>query len=73
MEPDYTLEELSLQEMTDLSAEMNGVLEKYNCEMAVRSNIEIMKRVPKTNDGTQTEETQQEATDIHQADSSPEA
>lgn len=73
MEPDYTLEELSPEEMQNLSTEMSAILEKYGCEMAVRSNIEIMKRVPITKDGENIQDTQEETTEVHETVSSTEA
>ena len=73
MAEDYELKEPSQEEATQLTAEITAILEKYNCEIAVRSNIEILKRVPITKDGENRQDNQEEATEVHQADSSPQA
>lgn len=44
---DYTLKELSPEEATAITAEMKTVLEKYDCEMQVVSNLQILKRFHK--------------------------
>ncbi len=44
--PDYTLEELSVEDADNLTRELQQVLEKYGAEMGVVSNINLMKRVP---------------------------
>lgn len=54
---DYELEELNTEESESLTKDMQAILEKYNCEMGVKSSIFIMKRVPKT-DGIQTQTTE---------------
>lgn len=43
--PNYELKPLSQEEGDALTAEMLTLLEKYNAEMNIRSNIEIMQRV----------------------------
>lgn len=47
-QPEYRLEELTKEEMENLTVELQEVLERYNCDMGVRSSIEILKRVPVT-------------------------
>lgn len=44
-EPKYTLEDLSKEEFEAISKELSAVLIKYNCDMGVKSSIEISKRV----------------------------
>lgn len=45
MEPqDYQTVELTQQEMAEVTAAMQEVLEKFDCEMQVISNIHILKR-----------------------------
>ncbi len=51
-EKDYTLAELSPEEGKKLSEEITAVLEKYNAEIGVKSILEILKRVPKTEEPT---------------------
>jgi len=41
----YKLEDLSPEEAKDLTEEITKVLEKYNAEIGVSSQINIMKRV----------------------------
>jgi len=41
----YTRSELSPEEASALTKELQDVLAKYNCEMGVKSSIEIFKRV----------------------------
>lgn len=50
---DYTLEDMAVDEAKAITEELQGVLAKYNAEMSVTSNINIMKRVPmKSPDGS---------------------
>lgn len=44
---DYTLKELSPEEATAITTELKVILEKYDCEMQVVSNLQIMKRFHK--------------------------
>lgn len=45
MEPqDYQTSELTNEEMAEVTKELQDVLEKYDCEMQVLSNIHILKR-----------------------------
>ena len=65
MEPEHTLVDPTEEEMVNLTTEMTALLEKYDCEIAVRSNIEILKRVPKTPNDTTTE-TKEINTEVHE-------
>lgn len=61
---EHTTTELTPSEMEAVTKDMQTVLEKYDCEMQVISNIHILKRIPIENaknmvkspyDGTDTE------------------
>jgi len=45
--PDYTLAELSPEDAANLTRELQEVLAKYDAEMGVASQINLMQRVPK--------------------------
>lgn len=44
MSEDYTLAELSLEEQQAVQKDINAVLEKYDCEIQIASQIHILKR-----------------------------
>ncbi len=43
---EYTLEDPTDEEMTNMTKELQDVLAKYNCEMSVKSTIQLYKRIP---------------------------
>lgn len=47
-EDTFTLAELSREEADALTKDLQEVLAKHNCEMGVKSVIELLKRVPIT-------------------------
>lgn len=50
----HNLKELTKEEAEQLTKELTAVLEKYNCEIGVKSSIEILKRVEiKQEDGVE--------------------
>ena len=49
---DYTLENITPEEQALLTKEIEVILDKYNCEMGVETNIRIWKRKEKANDNT---------------------
>jgi len=46
MEPQYTTVPLEKEEFEALSKEMTALLEKYNCEIGITSNLQMLKRIP---------------------------
>lgn len=54
MEPKYTLEEPPKEEFEALTKELTAILTKYNCEIGVKSSIEILKRVEAKEEGIPT-------------------
>lgn len=41
----FELRPLSIEKMQQLTNELTAILEKYNCEMGVKSTIELLERV----------------------------
>lgn len=50
----YTLGEMNQEEFEAMSKDLNAILEKYNCEIGVKSQIEILKRIPIKEEGIPT-------------------
>lgn len=63
-QPKYTVSPLTPEEMAAMTAEITAILDKYNAEIGVSSQLQFLKRTPVTNNenNTTTEEAKPETT-----------